>query len=132
MAPPDATVPLSADRLTQVLLNLVLNALDATPAGGAIQIGLTQTLKETLLEVSDTGSGIPVEHRAQIFSPFFTTKGPAGTGLGLPVTHALVTEAGGTIDFADRAGGGSTFLIRFPNRHARPTDGKNNAAVKEI
>jgi signal transduction histidine kinase len=111
--PPDATAPLSTVRLTQILLNLVLNALDATPAGGVIQIELDQAPEETLLVVSDTGSGISPEHRSQIFSPFFTTKGPAGTGLGLPVTHSLVTEAGGTIDLADREGGGTTFFVRF-------------------
>ena len=112
--PPEATIPLSANALTQVLLNLLLNAVDAMPAGGVIRIEASQTAEETLLLVSDTGTGIPPEHRNGLFSPFFTTKGPAGTGLGLSVTHALVTAAGGTIDAADRKGGGATFFIRFP------------------
>jgi PAS domain S-box-containing protein len=116
ITPPDATVPLSTVRLTQVLLNLILNALDATPSGGVIRIEANQTPKETLLLVNDTGSGIPPGHRSRLFSPFFTTKGPAGTGLGLSVTHSLIIEAGGTIDVADREGGGTTFFVRFPGR----------------
>ena len=65
------------------------------------------------MSVSDTGVGIPLEHRTRLFSPFFTTKGPKGTGLGLSVKHSLVTSAGGTIAANDRKGGGTTFVIRF-------------------
>lgn len=122
ITPPDATIPLSTVRLTQVLLNLILNALDATPSGGVIEVEVTQAQEQTLLLVSDTGSGISPEHRSQLFSPFFTTKGPSGTGLGLSVTHSLITEAGGTIDVADREGGGTTFFVRFPGGHSHQTD----------
>jgi two-component system NtrC family sensor kinase len=115
VGPPEMTIPMSANALTQVLLNLMLNAIDAMPKGGVIRIEARQTRQEVLVSVSDTGVGIPSEHRTRLFSPFFTTKGPKGTGLGLSVTHSLVTSAGGTIAVNDHEGGGTTFVIRFEN-----------------
>ncbi len=113
VTPPEMTIPMSANALTQVLLNLVLNAIDAMPKGGVMRIEARQTRKAVTVSVSDTGVGIPLENRPQLFSPFFTTKGPKGTGLGLSVTHSLVTSAGGTIAANDHAGGGTIFVIRF-------------------
>ncbi|MGO8703124.1 MAG: PAS domain S-box protein [Candidatus Brocadiia bacterium] len=113
VTPPEMTIPMSANALTQVLLNLVLNAVDAMPKGGVMRIEARQTRKAVTVSVSDTGVGIPLENRPQLFSPFFTTKGPKGTGLGLSVTHSLVTSAGGTIAANDHAGGGTVFVIRF-------------------
>ncbi|MGD1000455.1 MAG: PAS domain S-box protein [Candidatus Brocadiia bacterium] len=118
VTPPEMTVPMSANALTQVLLNLVLNAIDAMPKGGVMRIEARQTRQEVLVSVSDTGVGIPSEYRTRLFSPFFTTKGPKGTGLGLSVTHSLVTSAGGTIAATDHKGGGTTFAIRFENERS--------------
>jgi len=118
VSPPEMTIPMSANALTQVLLNLMLNAIDAMPKGGVIRIEARQAGNAALVSVSDTGVGIPSEHRTRLFSPFFTTKGPRGTGLGLSVTHSLVTSAGGTIAVDDHKGGGTTFVIRFENERA--------------
>ena len=118
VTPPEMTIPMSANALTQVLLNLVLNAIDAMPQGGVIRIEARQSRKAVTVSVGDTGVGIPAEHRTRLFSPFFTTKGPKGTGLGLSVTHALVTSAGGTIAVSDHRGGGTIFLIRFESQGA--------------
>jgi PAS domain S-box-containing protein len=115
VSPPEMTFPMSANALMQVLLNLMLNAVDAMPKGGVIRVEARQTREAALVTVSDTGMGIPLENRTRLFSPFFTTKGPKGTGLGLSVSHSLVTSAGGTISVNDRQGGGTTFGIRFEN-----------------
>ncbi len=66
------------------------------------------------VKVSDNGAGMAPENMARIFSPFFTTKGPKGTGLGLAVAHSLVTSAGGEIHVESAPGTGTTFELRFP------------------
>ena len=111
--PEDVTVPMPPNALTQALLNLCLNAVDAMPAGGVLRVEALGGKKEIVIRVSDTGFGIPPENRSKLFSPFFTTKGPKGTGLGLSVTHSLVTSAGGTIHALARKGGGTIFVIQF-------------------
>ena len=109
-------VAMSGDALTQVLLNLTLNALDAVPENARIVIGARGQEGETLITVDDSGPGIPAEHRAKLFEPFFTTK-PAGvgTGLGLSVCESLVTAAHGSIT-ADASPelGGARFSVRLP------------------
>jgi signal transduction histidine kinase len=105
------------DHIHQVVLNLALNALHATPAGGYVRI---RTFRSTegdalVIEVSDSGEGIPEEHLARIFDPFFTTKDPdEGTGLGLMICHRLVVDHGGTIEVRSVEGEGSTFCVRLP------------------
>lgn len=113
--PADVTVPMSANALTQALLNLCLNSLDAMPTGGILRVEALRGKKDVLVRVSDTGGGIAPENRSKLFSPFFTTKGPKGTGLGLSVTHSLVESAGGTIEALARKGGGTMFVIQFPS-----------------
>jgi PAS domain S-box-containing protein len=113
LRPKDLVLPMSPNALTQVLLNLCLNGIDAMPAGGLLRIEALRGGKDILLRVSDTGGGILPENRSKLFSPFFTTKGPRGTGLGLSVTHSLVTAAGGTIDAVHRKGGGAIFVVQF-------------------
>ncbi len=106
--------------LEQILVNLVSNARDAMPSGGAITLrigaaGPEDNTKGPLLEVEDAGSGIPEELQARLFEPFFTTK-PAGkgTGLGLMSVKSLLGKAGGQITFTSQPGRGTTFQVRLP------------------
>jgi signal transduction histidine kinase len=105
------------DQLHQVVLNLTLNAIAATPPGGEItlQTGPLPEGDGLWLEVKDTGPGIPAEHLEQIFDPFFTTKGPdQGSGLGLMVCHRIVTDHQGTIEVRSREGEGTSFIVELP------------------
>jgi signal transduction histidine kinase len=105
-------------QLQQVVINLLSNALDATPTGGTIAVS-TRRLGEppstVALEVTDTGIGIPTEHLSKVFDPFFTTKPPGkGTGLGLSVCLGIVQDHQGTITVDSQDGGGSTFIVILP------------------
>jgi signal transduction histidine kinase len=107
------------DQLHQVLLNLVMNAIHATPPGGRVSVstspGEGSEGPEAVLEVNDTGAGIPPDDLERIFDPFFTTKDPdQGTGLGLMICHRIVTDHGGTIEVMSRVGEGSRFRVRLP------------------
>ncbi len=102
--------------IRQVLLNLVLNAMQAMPRGGTLRIGVSMEPGRTRfvrIEVSDTGTGVPNELAGRIFQPFFTTKA-AGTGLGLAVVKRFVEAHRGTITFHSRQGEGTTVLLRLP------------------
>jgi PAS domain S-box-containing protein len=101
----------------QILLNLVVNARDAMPTGGAITIGTDAppTSDVVTLVVSDTGAGIPPEVLPRLFEAFFTTKPSGkGTGLGLATVQSIVTEAGGTVTVESEVGVGTTFTISLP------------------
>jgi signal transduction histidine kinase/FixJ family two-component response regulator len=103
------------DHVHQVVLNLVLNAIAATPAGGEVIVRCTGMPEGVLLEVSDTGAGIPPDHMDQIFDPFFTTKDPdEGTGLGLMVCHRIVADHGGSIEVRSEEGEGACFSVFWP------------------
>jgi signal transduction histidine kinase len=105
------------DHMHQVFLNLLLNALHASPPGGSVRLRLFPDPEgeELRVEVTDSGEGIPEEHLSRIFDPFFTTKDPdQGTGLGLMICHRLVTAHGGEIEVRSREGEGSTFCVRLP------------------
>jgi two-component system NtrC family sensor kinase len=111
--------PVRGDRqqLEQVLLNLVLNALDAMPGGGTLTITIDRTQDRRFVAVSfrDTGAGIPEQNLGSIFDPFFTTKSKAkGTGLGLSVSLGIIKQHGGDIRVASREGEGSTFTVLLP------------------
>jgi two-component system NtrC family sensor kinase len=101
------------DQLIQVFLNLILNAVDATAAGGGIVLDAAADGPWILLLVRDTGIGIAPEDAGRVFQPYFTTK-EHGTGLGLFVTRKLVTDQGGTVDFETAAGAGTTFRVKLP------------------
>jgi two-component system, NtrC family, sensor kinase len=110
----------SESRLGQVFLNLIVNAAQAMPIGqvsdNEIRVSTSLDGKgSVLVEVADTGVGIPEEKLARVFDPFFTTK-PAGvgTGLGLAICHRIVTELGGTIAVASVVGQGTTFRVSLP------------------
>jgi polar amino acid transport system substrate-binding protein len=102
--------------LTQMFLNLLLNAGDAMPEGGKLTIGLDIDGDETVqVTISDTGQGIPREHIDKIFTPFFTTKPTReGTGLGLSLAYDTVSKHGGEITVSSTENKGTTFLIRLP------------------
>ena len=105
-------------QLQQVLINLLSNALDATPPGGTITVS-TRSQGEppstVVLEVTDTGTGISAEHLSRVFDPFFTTKPPGkGTGLGLSVCFGIVQDHQGTITVDSQYGRGCTFTVVLP------------------
>lgn len=107
-------VGLAQRELSQVLLNLVINARDAMPQGGTLTLAARRVGNEVEIEVRDTGQGIAPEHLRQLFTPFFTTKGGRGTGLGLSVADALVRGAGGRIEVESTPGQGSRFRLWLP------------------
>jgi signal transduction histidine kinase len=113
-------VAASESRLGQVVLNLLVNAAHAMPEGGADrnEIGITTRTRDdgwAVLEVADTGSGIPPENLARIFDPFFTTKAVGvGMGLGLAICHRIVGEIGGRIEVDSTVGEGSVFRLALP------------------
>jgi signal transduction histidine kinase len=116
------------DHLHQVLLNLVLNAVQATPDDGTVEIRVQpapDSPKDTVqLVVEDSGRGIPEEHIERIFDPFFTTKDPdQGTGLGLMISHQIVADHGGSIGVRSRVGEGSSFTVVLPVSGSRSTSG---------
>ncbi len=99
----------------QVLLNLIINARDAMPAGGRLSIRLWVESNEAFLEVEDQGTGIPEEVRQRIFEPLFTTKGEGrGTGLGLATVQAVVVQARGSVTLWSEVGRGTRFTVRVP------------------
>ena len=105
----------SANKLQQVFLNLFLNARDAMPAGGMLEVRTTAHNGSVEIEVVDTGNGIPREHIHKIFDPFFTTKATGrGTGLGLSVTYGIIKEHAGRIDVRSTPGRGTSFHVEFP------------------
>ncbi len=102
-------------RLQQVLMNLILNARDAMPDGGKLSIRTLQENSSIVVEVEDTGVGIPPENLSSIYDPFFTTKsGGRGTGLGLAVSYGIVREHSGSIQVRSEPGRGTTFRLEFP------------------
>jgi PAS domain S-box-containing protein len=99
--------------LKQAVLNLVLNAVDAMPAGGQLRLMLSRRGEMAEITVGDTGKGIPVENRQKIFQLFFTTR-PGGSGIGLASTFRIVQLHNGSIDFTSEVGRGTTFRIELP------------------
>jgi PAS domain S-box-containing protein len=103
-------------QLQQVFLNLFLNARDAMPKGGWLMVSSRADGTRAVIEVSDTGSGIPSEHLARIYDPFFTTKAIGrGTGLGLSITYGIVHEHDGTIHCESTIGKGTRFILSLPS-----------------
>ncbi len=115
LSPDLPLITADASQLQQVLVNLVVNAVQAMPSGGKLTVGTARQGQEVLLTVEDTGAGMNEEILKQIFIPFFTTKQVGqGTGLGLSVVHGIVTSHGGTIRVESRPGEGSRFEVRLP------------------
>lgn len=106
-------VMLDGDQIRGVILNLVLNAVQAMPRGGRLTIRTVRTAEGAAIEVEDTGLGISEDKLAHLFDPFFTTK-PTGTGLGLAIAQKTITGHGGRLDVSSQVGKGSLFRILLP------------------
>jgi PAS domain S-box-containing protein len=105
----------STNRLQQVFLNLFMNARDAMPNGGMLEVRTAGNNGCVEVEVTDTGAGIPRENLHRIFDPFFTTKSSGrGTGLGLSVSYGIIKEHAGKIDVRSTPGKGTSFRLEFP------------------
>ena len=134
-ADPAPWVSFDPELFKQVVLNLVINALQAMPSGGRIGIE-TQTNHPAegvgegyvQIAVSDTGRGFSPESREKMFAPFYTTK-PRGTGLGLSIVQKIVTAHGGEVEAESRSGAGSRFIIRLPWDGAWVEEDSTPAAV---
>jgi PAS domain S-box-containing protein len=100
------------DQLLQVMINLLLNGIEAMPEGGSLEVATSAAERHVKIVVSDSGAGMDESVRQRLFEPFFTTK-PEGTGLGLSICYSLVHAHGGSIDVASSSGG-SRFTIHLP------------------
>ncbi len=125
--------PVTVDReqIKQVFLNVLLNALDATPENGTITVKTRSFLKPggdhyVQVEVTDTGCGIPSEYLEDIFTPFFTTK-IKGSGLGLSISNQIIQDHKGYIDVESFVNKGSTFFINLPVSQDHPKRRKNDS-----
>ena len=106
-------VPMDSNHLTQVILNLALNGIQAMEEGGELEFSTAWDAQWVSLSVRDHGPGLSPEARARLFEPFFTTK-PTGTGLGLAVVYQWVRRHGGEVNADDAPGGGTAFTVRLP------------------
>ena len=113
-AAPQATIVRGdGEKLRQAFLNIVINALQATPSGGSVGILLNKIDSEFEITFRDSGAGIAPDDLQRIFEPFYTTK-PDGTGLGLAVTRKIIEAHGGTLVVESELGQGTTVLVRLP------------------
>ena len=110
----EAAAVVNREKVLQVLINLIRNAIQATKEGGRIRLGVSERDDEVMVEVEDDGIGIEPADLPQIWEPFFSTKGEAGTGLGLGICRRIIEEHGGTIDVSSSPGEGARFTIRLP------------------
>lgn len=122
---PPAPVNLTVDpgQFQQVMVNLCLNALDAMPSGGTLNIIVRRAMERVEIEVADTGPGISAEMMPRLFQPFASSK-ETGMGLGLVISRRIIEDHGGTLGAANRLGGGASFFITLPARareHRTPT-----------
>jgi len=119
----------NVDEMKQTFLNLILNATQAMPRGGKLEIATSITKNERVkIKVADSGTGISEKHLSNIFDPFFTTKAPGeGTGLGLTLVHNIIERWGGTIQVESQGVKGTTFTIEFPILKEEPSQEEINA-----
>jgi PAS domain S-box-containing protein len=116
-------VQVDKDQIQQVLINLAINAIEATEAGGRVAFATRFIPNGRVVEiaVSDTGSGISPDILDNIIDPFFTTK-ETGSGLGLAISHGILEQHGGTLDVMTQVGEGSCFVVRLPTEHSAEDD----------
>ena len=116
---PDLAVLGDSGKLHQLVLNLILNALQASTAGSAIHVSLTgRDAGSVRLEVSDRGAGVAPEHLEHIFEPFFTTR-TSGTGLGLPIAKEIAERHSGRMEVKSRPGEGTSVIVELPRLERR-------------
>jgi signal transduction histidine kinase len=106
-------VPVDGAQIKQVFLNILLNALQATPTRGAIEVRLYAGEEYITTEIHDQGKGMPAEVKAQLFTPFFTTK-PKGVGLGLSISQRIIEGHRGAIRVTSQPGSGTMVRIELP------------------
>lgn len=112
---PLPTVEANSPKITQVLVNLIVNAAQAIEESGMIRVGSRVKDDNVEVWVEDNGGGIHPEHLSKIFNPFYTTKEVGkGTGLGLAISHRIMAEHGGSIDVESKLGEGTRFTLKFP------------------
>jgi PAS domain S-box-containing protein len=112
----------NAPELREVFTNILLNATDAMPSGGAITLETSRVGEMAMVRIKDTGMGMTGEVKERIFDPFFTTKGPEGSGLGLSIAYSIVAAHQGRIDVDSEVGKGSTFTVWLPvSAEVRPS-----------
>jgi signal transduction histidine kinase len=104
-----------SDQIHQVLLNLLLNAVQAIDTSGSVRVEISTLEENAAISVTDTGRGIAPEHLPNIFRPFYTTKG-TGTGLGLSLARRIVEEHHGRIEVTSEVGKGTKFVLILPFR----------------
>ena len=118
-------------QLNQVLVNMIINAVQAMPGGGRLTVQTLPGEDHLSLIIEDTGAGMTEEVLKQIFTPFFTTKDVGqGTGLGLAVVHGIITSHGGSIDVKSNVGSGTRFEIRLPVPHQRPSPTSKSSEIE--
>jgi len=113
LAPELPALPFDPGQIRQLLLNLIRNAREAMPGGGALSVSTRRAGESLLVEIKDTGPGIPPERLQRIFDPFFTTK-ERGTGLGLALAQEIAQEHGGELTCVSAPGAGTAFTLRLP------------------
>jgi signal transduction histidine kinase len=118
-------VPADWDHVQAAIVNLLRNAKEATPVGGEVLVSTVRDGNFVLIRVTDTGAGIPVELRPQVFEPYFSTK-KTGTGLGLPTVRRVVEEHGGSLNMQSEVGKGTQFTLRLPSA-AAGSDGEDHS-----
>jgi PAS domain S-box-containing protein len=124
----------NASELREVFTNLILNAVDAMPKGGCLEVSCRRDGEQVIATVADTGIGMSEGVRQNIFDPFFTTKGASGMGLGMSVVYGIVTRHGGTIDVETALGKGTAFTLSFPATYEQhtPAAGTDGAALPQL
>jgi signal transduction histidine kinase/ActR/RegA family two-component response regulator len=116
--------------LREAITNLIFNAVDAMPRGGTIHLTARRTEEHVVVEIGDSGTGIPGDILSRIFDPFFTTKGERGTGLGLPQVLGIVERHNGTIDVESHPERGTTFKLTFPASRETVVRGEKPPSVR--
>ena len=111
--PEGLTINADRNKLEQVMLNLLKNAVQAMPDGGSLDVTARKTGKQILIQIEDTGEGIEPDDLTKVFEPFFSTKAQ-GTGLGLALCKKIIDEHGGTITIKSTCGSGTTVIMGFP------------------
>jgi signal transduction histidine kinase/ActR/RegA family two-component response regulator len=132
--PPLPLVRGSAAELSHLFTDLLLNARDAMPTGGSIEVRARDGRSGVVVTVKDEGRGIPDEQLPRVFDPFFSTSETRETGLGLSIAYGLMHRLGGSISAANRKGGGSVFTLEFPpaSRSAQRAVEKHSASGRRL